>query len=124
LQILANIESAQRNNRLFAALKEGNSALADLQKQVSLEEVEKLNEQSAEAKDYQDQLRDLLAQSLSAEDDADALEELEKIQVGACAASREGCGWVTPDQNIHYESPLKDVLYIAPSETVTILVAK
>lgn len=79
-QILANIESAQRNNRLFAALKEGSSALADLQKQVSLEEVEQLNEQSAEAKEHQDRLRDLLAQSLSADDDADALEELEKIQ--------------------------------------------
>jgi len=79
-QILANIESAQRNNRLFSALKEGNLALADLQKQVSLEEVEELNEQSAEAREHQERLRDLLAQSLSAEDDADALEELEKIQ--------------------------------------------
>lgn len=64
-------------------------ALADLQKQVSLEEVEELNEQSAEAREHQERLRDLLAQSLSAEDDADALEELEKIQVWVFVA-RQG----------------------------------
>lgn len=81
VQILANIESAQRNNRLFAALKEGNSALQQLQKQVALADVEKLNEETADAKDYQDQLRELLGQSLSAQDDAEALQELEQIQV-------------------------------------------
>lgn len=43
--------------------------------------MEQLNEQSAEAKEHQERLRDLLAQSLSAEDDAEALEELERIQV-------------------------------------------
>ena len=81
MQILSNIETAQRNNRLFSALKEGNSALQQLQKQVSLADVAQLNEESADAKDHQDQLRQLLSQSLSAQDDAEALEELEKIQV-------------------------------------------
>ena len=82
LQILSNIEAAQRNNRLFAALKEGNTALQQLQSQVALEDVERLNEETSEAKEYQDQLRELLGQSLSAQDDAEALEELERIQVG------------------------------------------
>jgi len=79
-QVLANIEAAQRTNRLFAALKEGSSALADLQKQVTLEEVEEMYEQSAEAKEYQDQINELLGESLSAQDDAAALEELERIE--------------------------------------------
>lgn len=81
MQILSNIEAAQRNNRLFATLKEGNTALQQLQKQVALEDVERLNDETAEARDYQEQLRDLLGQSLSAQDDAEALEELERIQV-------------------------------------------
>ncbi len=81
MQILSNIEAAQRNNRLFATLKEGNTALQQLQKQVALEDVERLNDETTEARDYQEQLRDLLGQSLSAQDDAEALEELEKIQV-------------------------------------------
>ena len=81
MQILSNIEAAQRNNRLFATLKEGNTALQQLQKQVALEDVERLNDETAEARDYQEQLRDLLGQSLTAQDDAEALEELERIQV-------------------------------------------
>lgn len=81
LQILSNIEAAQRNNRLFSALKEGNSALQQLQKEVALEDIERLNEETLEAREYQDQLRELLGQSLSAQDDAEALEELERIQV-------------------------------------------
>ena len=82
MQILANIEAAQRTNRLFSALKEGNAAMTQLQRQVKLEDVEQLNEETAEAAEYQQRVRELLEQSLSAQDDADALEELEKIQVG------------------------------------------
>lgn len=75
------MEAAQRNNRLFAALKEGNTALQELQKQVALEDVERLNEETEEAREYQEQLRELLGQTLSAQDDAEALEELERIEV-------------------------------------------
>ena len=82
VQILANIEAAQRTNRLFSALKEGNAAMTQLQRQVKLEDVEQLNEETAEAAEYQQRVRELLEQSLSAQDDAEALEELEKIQVG------------------------------------------
>lgn len=92
LQILSNIEAAQRNNKLFATLKEGNTALQQLQKQVALEDVERLNDETAEARDYQEQLRELLGQSLNAQDDAEALEELERLQVqqtliNGCASS-------------------------------------
>lgn len=86
LQILANIETAQRTNRLFTVLKEGNAAMAELQQQVSLEDVEKLNEETAEAKDYQERVNEMLSQSLSAQDDAEALEELEEIQVSVAPA--------------------------------------
>lgn len=57
--------------------------MTQLQQQVKLEDVERLNEETAEAKEYQDRVQELLSQSLSAQDDAEALEELEKIQVGA-----------------------------------------
>lgn len=90
-QVLANIEAAQRNNRLFSALKEGNSALAQLQKQVTLEDVERLNDESADTKEYQERLRDLLGESLSAEEDAAALEELEEIQASDKAHLSVAC---------------------------------
>ena len=82
VQVLSNIETAQRNNRLYTALKEGNTALASLQNEVSLEDVEKLNEETIDAREYQERLQELLGETLSAEEDAAALEELERIQVG------------------------------------------
>ncbi len=54
--------------------------MAELQKQVSLEDVERLNDETAEAKEYQERVQEMLSQSLSAQDDAEALEELEEIQ--------------------------------------------
>ena len=86
-QVLSDIETAQRNNRLYSALKEGNTALSQLQKQVTLEDVEKLNDEAAEAAEYQERLRELLGETLTAEQDAAALEELEKIQAPALCPS-------------------------------------
>ena len=50
---LANIETAKRNNQLFTALKQGHKALTELQLEVSVEDAEKLMDDSAEAKAYQ-----------------------------------------------------------------------
>ena len=79
-QVLANIETAQRQNKLFAALKQGNSALADLRRELPLEDVEKLMAESAEHKEYEDRMRDLLGESLTPEDDAAALDELARLE--------------------------------------------
>lgn len=53
LQCLDNIEAAQRQNKLFAALKQGNEAMKQLQKEVTLDDVENLMSDSAESKEYQ-----------------------------------------------------------------------
>ena len=79
-QVLANIETAQRQNKLFAALKQGNSALADLRKDLSLEDVEKLMSESAEHKEYEDRMKQILGESLTPEEDAAALEEFERLE--------------------------------------------
>lgn len=80
MQVLANIETAQRQNQLFAALKQGNAAMADLRKELPLEDVEKLMAESAEHKEYEDQMRQILGESLTPEEDAAALEELAKLE--------------------------------------------
>ncbi|KAK9792993.1 hypothetical protein WJX73_001891 [Symbiochloris irregularis] len=79
-QVLANIETAQRQNQLFAALKQGNAAMADLRKELPLEDVEKLMAESAGHKEYEDQMRQILGESLTPEEDAAALEELQKLE--------------------------------------------
>ena len=53
MQLLDNIETAQRQNKLFAALKQGNEAIKQLQKEVTLDDVENLMSDSAEAKEQQ-----------------------------------------------------------------------
>ena len=50
---LASIETAKRNNQLFAVLKQGHKALTELQQEVTVEDAERLMDDSAEAKAYQ-----------------------------------------------------------------------
>ena len=52
-QCLDNIEAAQRQNRLFAALKHGNEAMKQLQKEVTLDDVDSLMSDTAESQAYQ-----------------------------------------------------------------------
>ena len=89
IQVLANIEAAQRQNRLFSALKQGNAALADMRKALPLEDVEKLMDESAEHKEYEERLKVLLGESLTPEEDAAALEELEKLEAQEHAEEEE-----------------------------------
>ena len=48
--------------------------------EVSLEEVERLTEDSAEAKEYEERVRTLLGEALTAEDDAAVLQELSQLE--------------------------------------------
>lgn len=52
-QLTGSIEFAQVEQQVFLGLKKGNEVLAELQKEVSIEEVEKLMADTAEAIDYQ-----------------------------------------------------------------------
>jgi hypothetical protein len=80
LQVLGNIEAAQRHNRLFAVLEEGNEALKSLQKLVTLDDVEQLMSESAAAKEYEGQIQQALRDNLSSEEDAAALDEFNQLE--------------------------------------------
>lgn len=82
-QVLSNIEAAKQQKQLFAALKAGNEAVTDLQKEVTVDDVEKLMEDSAEAQAQQDRLHQALAGSLTPEQDAAAAEELAALEARA-----------------------------------------
>ncbi|KAK9818781.1 hypothetical protein WJX74_006989 [Apatococcus lobatus] len=79
-QLLANIETAKRQNRLFDALKQGQVALKELQQEVKIEDVERLMDDTAEAKAYQDEVAQLMGQTLTPEQDQAALAELESLE--------------------------------------------
>ncbi|XP_039261422.1 charged multivesicular body protein 6-like isoform X2 [Styela clava] len=80
METLANdIEFAQMENKVFEGLKVGNQALKDIHKLMSLEEAEQIMDDTREAIEYQQQLTDILAGSISDEDESDILAELEAI---------------------------------------------
>lgn len=61
-------------------LEQGNSVLKQLQKEMSLERVEKLMDETREGVEYQKEIDNELQSSMSAEDEEAVQRELEALQ--------------------------------------------
>lgn len=79
-ELLASIELTSHQNQVFAALKEGTRVMQQLQKEVSVEDVERLMDDTAEAKAIQDEMNELLSRSLTGEDEEEVLAALEALE--------------------------------------------
>ncbi|GAB5372969.1 hypothetical protein AAMO2058_001709800 [Amorphochlora amoebiformis] len=79
-KLVDSIEYASMQKQIFDAMKAGNECLSELNREVSLEEVEKLMDETEEAIAYQEQVSDALADSLTTDDIHDVNNELEKLQ--------------------------------------------
>ena len=79
-EMLGNIENTKNSNQIYGALKQGHTALKELQKEVSLADVETLMEDSAEAKATQDRMTEALGESLTPEEDEDIAAELKAME--------------------------------------------
>lgn len=66
---MANVESAANLVSLQSALKQGNDALKEFQQQVTLEDVEQLMQDTAEAAEYQEKLKQMLGESWTGQDE-------------------------------------------------------
>ena len=89
-QMIDTVEFAKIEKDVFDGLKQGlcgwflsyivgNEVLKELQKEMSVEDVEKLMDETQEAMEWQKEIDALLGESLTPEDDEAAQEELDRI---------------------------------------------
>lgn len=87
-EMLRNVEMSKQSTKIFDVLNEGNQALKQLQQQWSVEDVQKLMDDTAEAKQYQEELDVILSQSLNEQETGEAESELHELEQLVADAER------------------------------------
>ncbi|XP_030064454.1 charged multivesicular body protein 6-A [Microcaecilia unicolor] len=78
-RLVQDIEFTQIEMKVIEGLKVGNECLKKMHEVMSIEEVERIMDETQESIEYQRQIDEMLAGSLSAEDEEAILEELDAI---------------------------------------------
>ncbi|KAJ0060040.1 hypothetical protein NL108_002826, partial [Boleophthalmus pectinirostris] len=78
-QMVQDLEFAQIEMKVLEGLKVGNECLKKMHEVMSIEEVERIMDETQDAIEYQRQIDEMLAGSLTPEDEDDILAELEAI---------------------------------------------
>lgn len=78
-RMVNDLEFAQVESQVVQGLKVGNESLKKLHQLLSLEDVEKIMDETREGIEYQQEIDDLLSGGLSAQDEDDVLAELDAI---------------------------------------------
>jgi charged multivesicular body protein 6 len=77
--MVTELESAQLNKEVLEKLKQGNEALNLINQTFSIEDAQKIMEDTAEAAEYQEEISKILSGQLSSKDIEEVEEELEAL---------------------------------------------
>lgn len=80
-QLVSTIEFSLVEKSVLHGLKQGNEVLKEIHREMSVESVEKLMGETQEAREYQIEIGNLLANQLSVDDEGAVQEELRQLQV-------------------------------------------
>lgn len=121
-QQLADIELTSKQKAVFESLKTGNNAIKAIQSEINLEDVQKLMDDTAEAKAYQDEVNAILGEKLSAEDEEEVLAEFENLESQLTLQDLPEIPDAVPSaENIEDKLDLPDVPTKAPVITEAII---
>ncbi|KAH9937176.1 Snf7-domain-containing protein [Fomitopsis serialis] len=79
-KLVSTIEFSLIEVSVLHGLQQGNEVLKQIHKEMNVESVEKLLEETAEAREYQREIDEMLANTLSAEDEEAVQSELQALQ--------------------------------------------
>jgi charged multivesicular body protein 6 len=98
--LVTNIENAQVQRKVFDALKEGNELLKQINKELTVEDVDKLMAETEEAIEYQNQIG-LALSNQGVTEDKDLLEEFDKLETQEYDLPK------VPDRPIQHPQPVQ-----------------
>ncbi|KAI0034259.1 Snf7 family, partial [Vararia minispora EC-137] len=79
-QMVSTIEFSLVEVSVLHGLKQGNEVLKQIHKEMNLESVERLMEETAEARAYQQEVSHMLANTLTLDEEDEVQEELRRLQ--------------------------------------------
>ncbi|OBZ79583.1 Charged multivesicular body protein 6 [Grifola frondosa] len=109
-KLVSTIEFSLIEVSVLHGLKQGNEVLKEIHKEMNLETVEKLLEETQEAREYQREIDEMLANTLT-------LEEEESVQAELKTLQREAIGVEHPEPSIKLPSvPTTEPVVAVPEE--------
>ncbi|KAJ7900227.1 Snf7 family [Mycena olivaceomarginata] len=82
-ELVSTIEFSLVEVSVLHGLKQGNEVLKEIHKEMNIESVEKLMDETQEAREYQREIGELLANNLTADEEDAVQEELRQLQAEA-----------------------------------------